>query len=268
MTREEAIALMTCYTCGDLAPQVQRELDALVASDPELQDLARQLRDQNERVGQLIVLRTAPTTSRWADALRGPPAPEANPRPGAPSPEPPPTRTASLLGAALALAAAVILAVVLAWSLSPGDVPPASLAAVAHVHAQAMAGTLAAVDPESPGPGFDAGHVPDVVRMVPDLSHLGLRISGVYVLPGDPPGAGVEYTDGTHTYLCQMWVDLPLPRRAELESEVAGIRLHGFREGGVSLVVWSDGTFVCVMSSSVPLPELMAFVERRVAGTG
>lgn len=263
MTREKAIDMLPCYVTGDLDPDVAVEIDHIVESDPEVARLADQLREQNERIAAALAVE--PPAALFAEWPVEAAEPVAQARPEGRAP------VGALVMSAIALAAAIALAVMLAWRLGPDDATVASIPSVVYTHEVAFMGQLTALDPADEAAvarGFEAAGVPTALRHVADLSDIGLTTRAVYVIPGQPPGTAVAYAGADFDALCQMWLGLSIPPRSAVQRRVGDLELHGFVADDVSLVMWSDGPVLCVMTAEVPLDELIALVERRVSAAG
>jgi anti-sigma factor RsiW len=262
VTHDEAIQLLPCYVSGDLPPEIMAELDQVVTQDPELAQLADQLREQNERTMRALCSDVPDAIlSAWN-------LDDAGPLPDTVE-EPTPRHSGTpFLITVAALAAAVLLAVVLAWSIGPDQQTPASVESVAYAHEIAMNGQLEALSPMDTlalGRAFAAAGVPSRIRDVPDLTDLGLEPEAVYIVPGQPPGSAVRYRSAETEYLCQMWLGMDIPGRGVVQSEIGDVQLHGYQSDGLSLVMWNEGNLLCIMSADVPLDDLLALAERRVA---
>lgn len=264
MTREEAIELLPCYVSGDLPADQTAALEDLVVRDEEVRRLAERLRVQHERAVAALCARAVPDelTRQW----RG----EVEDTEEVPTAQAVSSRTPFLL-TVLAVAAAALIALGLTWTLGPGMPHVASIPSVVYAHRTVMAGQLPSVDPADPealSRAWDAADLPPGLRSVADLSHLGLTITAVHLVPGQPPGAATRYRDASgQEILCQRWLGLTVPERASVVRDVDGLRLHGFQADEVALVMWQEGEVLGVMSGEMPLERLTDLVARRV-GSG
>jgi anti-sigma factor RsiW len=260
VTRNEAITLLPCYISGDLPAEVLAQVSTLVASDPELGDLVEQLRNQQERVVASICDGRVPAglEAAWRMEEAPPQAPES-PRAAA--------GRGPFVLTLTALAAAALLVVFLLRGLGPSPQAIATVPSVVYTHEIALDGQLTPYDPSSLDTvlaAFEAAKLPDQLHKVPDLSRLGLTATAAYVIPGQPPGSAVAYTDGTTDYLCQMWKGLGLPRNSTSERTAGGVAIHGYQAEGVAVVMWEEHGLLCVMSASVALDTLMGLAQRRL----
>jgi len=259
--------MLPCYVVGDLPPERMAAIEEVLAANADLGALVEELREQNERTIRALCGGGLPDALLDAWTEEEPPEVPIQ----RPARRERTTGRAALATAAIALMAAVALMAVLAWSLGPDTGPVASLPSITYAHQTAMSGHLQRLDPtDRPAvdQAFARAGVPDVARVVPDLSHIGLRAEAVYVIPGQPPGSASEYTDGTHHYLCQMWGGVGMPPQALATRTAGDHELRGYRADGVSFVMWVEGGMLCVMSAAVPLDDLLALVEREVTSTG
>lgn len=262
MNRSQAIALLPCFVSGDLPPEVVHDVEALVAGDPELGRLVDDLRTQQDRVVQALSAQTVPDA--LLGAFQGAALPELLP---SAMPEPNRGGAGPFLITAAALAAAVLLAVVLATNLGPSDVTRVTVTSAIFTHQAALNHHLPSYSPQDAqkiATAFAEAGVPQSARMVPDLSHLGLDATAVFVIPGHPPGSAVAYRQGETDYLCQMWLGLQRPPRGTVQRQAEGIELSGYTDEGVAVVMWDDNGHLCMMSAAIPLEDLLDLVERRV----
>ncbi|MCB9780758.1 MAG: hypothetical protein H6742_19475 [Alphaproteobacteria bacterium] len=252
-------ALLPCYICGDLPPHIHAAVEAALAEHPELLREVDDLRDARDAC-RVVMEELAGEVPELAP-LAVPPA--APPVPAEPVP---PLRVPFALG----IAAAALLAVV---GMARMNQRPDGISAMAAHHGPLVDGAVPQwfdqTDSGELRDAFLAAGVPPTMAVAPNLDHLGMRIVGGAVVPGDVPGAVVVYEDDQgRRYACQM-VARPAPAEPpQALSIVAGHVLRGFQRGDTAVVVWEIAGMVCLFSADMPLDQLMAAVERRIGGAG
>lgn len=259
MNRETARTLLPDYVAGDLGAAALADVERALADDGDLRALAGQLRREQELVARALAREPSPDVvlATWPTLPVAPAAPV----------EPKPSRSARL-AIVTAAAAAAMLAGLFGWWVTglPGPITP-DVPGLARAYVLVDDGELElldATDPVALEGAFDAAGVPPAVRVVPDLSAIGLRTVGVVILPGKVPGVAVVYERDGVRYLCQMYRELAATRPAETVVDMGDLRIEAWREGDVSLAAWNAPGMVCVFSARVPLAQLLAVVQERV----
>jgi len=264
VNREQALPLLPCYVAGDLPDEVVRAIDELVRADDELRTLVEQLRAERREAVAALCRGSIPQD--LLEALSS--------EDEVPATAPARARIPWAWVAAVGLVAVLVLTFATRSFLVPA-LPPVGAsteAAVAALYAaHELATTADLLDPtDEPAlrAALDAAGVPDAVRVVPDLSHLGMTTRGVVVLPGETPGFAVVYERDGVLYVCQMWTHTGALAPPDEIANLHGFTVRGFEGGGRSLAVWRMPSMICVFSADVELPALLAVVDERLAPTG
>lgn len=245
MTRADAITALSCYVSGDLDSETTAEVRRWIHKDEEVAALAAHVAESRRAIVGAVHL-TAP--EGLLDLVQQPEHRE----------EPPSRRWAWL-----ALAALMLLLPLGVFSTWP--TPAVSdVYVTAHAMVSAPGTWLDPTDARALDAAFDYNEVPEPLRVVPSLAHIGLTTVGVIVLPGNPAGSAVIYEDAQgRLYTCQMWSGDRLPALSE-QGTAGGVPVRFAREDGVSMVAYMMNGMLCVTTSERPVQELVALIDRRL----
>ena len=241
MDRETLLALLPCYACGDLPPEVSDAVRDAVEGDPGLTELLEGIVCSRDACREALS-RAAPLLDvevRRRRLTRGP------------SPSP--------LGLVVGGAAAVALAV---WGAAATDGGQAlrELGAV-HAAASGRAGFTSVATVSEARDVLIACGVPAGLAAVPDLSLLGLAVQGVQSAPGPRLGVVAVYELQGQTFTAQCFEELGLRAQAEELVSVNGRWLRVFQAEGISLVAWETRGLDCVLSGPMGPGQLLALLS-------
>lgn len=245
MKREDLIAVLPCFVCGDLPPQLMETVRKAVETDPEL---AAMLADLSVSHGtcQEALRRAAPTLLR-IDVQRA----------GADAPRP----VSAFWPLILALGVLLALGGLLRQpGPSPSDVVVAQLDAWVTLDPRAMEGFVAGEDASAITAGLRASGAAAPFDRVRDPGVPGLRLVGA--APLAEGGLVVLYVDAQgRAFKCVMVRDRALPvANVELVPGAPEGKpdLRSFAWGGQRAVAWSGQGMLCVLIA----PYSRAVVER------